>query len=244
MICDPVEEIAGAQLRRQFPHLCGKVEQAVRLPKEHLVDPGAVVQALVAALREKGTLVHQQRRVRSITLGEGVVLSGDGWSTRADKVVIAAGAWCDRLEGLPPMVKPIRGQMIAYADVDCGFSGAVRGSSYYALRRGGEVLVGATIEDVGFDDDTTSDAHDRLSKFAAQLFPKLRWKRTTRQWAGLRPKTEDELPVVGRWQDSPLFFATGHYRNGVLLTPWTAARIASLVKVDRTTFIAIIDSAR
>jgi thiazole synthase len=105
---------------------------------------------------------------------------------------------------------------------------------YVVPWRDGTVLVGATIENVGFAEHTTADGVQRLLNAAAELMPLLREARFEDARAGLRPKTPDELPVIGRSSTMPhVFYAAGHYRNGVLLAPLTAALVADLVLEGR-----------
>jgi thiazole synthase len=97
------------------------------------------------------------------------------------------------------------------------------------LRRNEELLVGATVEDSGFDNSTTDAGRDELRTAALGLFPKLQWKKITRHWAGLRPATPDGLPILGQQHGERVILATGHYRNGILLAPWTARVVADLL---------------
>ena len=232
---EAVEILAPERLRERYPDLSPSIARAVHVTGEHLVDPKKTMDALRAALRRRGALIHSQRRVdRVIPQSDGVRLEGVGWRTDVRQVVVASGAWTDALVGVPRMIRPVRGQMIAYSDPQLELNGAIRVGARYALKRDAEVLIGATSEEVGLDESVTDEARDRLIDFAQQLVPKLRWKAVARQWCGLRPATADELPVVGRLSGASVVIATGHYRNGVLLAPWTARAVASLVRDEGT----------
>jgi glycine/D-amino acid oxidase-like deaminating enzyme len=143
----------------------------------------------------------------------------------ADAVVVATGAWA----GDP--VRPIRGQLVHLRFDAPPVDRVIWGNRCYAVPwRDGSLLVGATVEDVGFDESSTPDAVRNLSVAAAELIPAARGARIASVRVGLRPETPDGLPLVGRSSTMPsVFFATGHYRTGVLLAPLTARLVADLV---------------
>jgi glycine/D-amino acid oxidase-like deaminating enzyme len=171
----------------------------------------------------------------------------------ADAVIIAAGSWSSELS-IPPSpaaraaarqapsprplapspVRPIRGQLVHLRLDHQPLSRAIWGTGCYLVPwRDGSLLVGATVEDVGFDESTTPEAVRTLARAAAALVPEARGARIHDVRVGLRPKTPDGLPAIGRSSTMPgVFYATGHYRTGVLLAPLTAALIADLV-LDR-----------
>lgn len=153
------------------------------------------------------------------------------WTEEAGTVVVALGAWSSRLAGVPPLpVRPVRGQMLALDGVGWRFAGTVRGTTLYAVRRRpSELVVGATEEEAGFSTHTTAAGIGRLLDFVRDLFPGLAQRPLTRFWAGLRPGTPDGLPILGALGSERVLAATGHYRNGILLAPWTAERIAEAV---------------
>jgi glycine oxidase len=224
------EELTPDALRRRLPEARPGVERALLLPDEHRVDPALVTQALLESLRRRGVGVHPFRPVDRIEeIGEAVSVSGPGWQIEAGSALIAAGAWSEAILGLPPLpVRPVRGQMIAYQGLSWGLECACRSRHWYALGRSGQVLVGATVEEAGFDLTTTAAARDSLAAAASRLLPRLRGSTPSRQWAGLRPASPDGLPILGALGRN-VFVATGHFRNGVLLAPWTAEVMAQLV---------------
>jgi hypothetical protein len=146
-------------------------------------------------------------------------------------IIIAAGSWSSELVKVPPFVKPIRGQLLALSMNTRPAARVVWGSDCYIVPwSDGTVLVGATVEDVGFDERTTTAGIRGLMNAAVDLLPGLEHAQFREARVGLRPKTVDELPAIGRSSTMPhVFYATGHYRNGVLLAPLTATLIADLV---------------
>jgi glycine oxidase len=147
----------------------------------------------------------------------------------AGTVVIAAGAWSGRLRGLPrPLsVEPVRGQMLAFRWPANAAPAIVYGDRCYLLPRNDEMLVGATVEHVGFNSDVDPRSLAELQRRAALVYPALAKAEPLRTWAGLRPGTPDGLPIIGpepRLQG--LWYATGHGRNGILLAGITGEIIA------------------
>lgn len=226
---EAVVSLDTSQIRQEYPELAPNARRGLFVPGEALVDPAAALEALTVLLARSGTLVHMHRPVDRIVPADrsGYRLEGPGWNTHVDKVVIAAGAWTGKIEGLPSWVHPVRGQMIAFSTEGWQLRGSVRSQNLYALRRHDEILCGATVEETGFDNSMTDEASEELVEFSQAILPKLRWKAARRQWAGLRPGTKDGLPVIGRWANRELYFATGHFRNGILLAPWTASAVAA-----------------
>lgn len=152
-----------------------------------------------------------------------------GESITAEYVVLAAGAWTPSIRGLPrPLpVRPLKGQMIAFG-VSL-LTHAMMGNDVYLVPRGSETLVGATVEEAGFDLSVTESGIDALSRAAVGLCPELAGEKVSRAWAGIRPATPDLLPILGSDPKHPrLVYACGHSKNGVLLTPATSAAIASI----------------
>ena len=176
--------------------------------------------------------------VRQVELADGTVLD-------CDVVIVAAGAWSGELQGLPyriPVV-PVRGQMFAVEHEYRLVPHILHSDKCYVVPRGTtRTLVGATVERVGFDERTTDEAINDLWTCAQALAPGIATATIVETWAGLRPGTPDDLPILGR--DSRvqgLFYATGHYRNGILLAPITSQLLAELIvegqsSIDLTDF--------
>jgi glycine oxidase len=145
-------------------------------------------------------------------------------------LVLAAGAWSGLIPELPPLpVRPVRGQMLLLGGIEWPWSGIVRRGASYTVRRGATgLLVGSTLENAGFDKHNTVEGVEGLLAFFRELFPYLGHARLETVWAGLRPGTADGLPILGPFPGWPVLAATGHYRNGILLAPWTAQEVARL----------------
>jgi glycine oxidase len=229
---EPCELLDGATLRREVPELSPAVEGALLLPTEARVDPRAVLAALERALDALSVPVHRQRAVHRVhPVRDGIRVHGTGWSITVPTVVVATGSWTARIDGLQDLpVRPVKGQLVVYGAPPWRWRGTLRSPSCYTLfRADGRLLVGATMESAGFDATTSKTARAELTAAAERYFPSLGMCEVVEQWAGLRPATADELPLLGYRAGSDVLLATGHHRNGVLLTPWTAARVADAV---------------
>lgn len=228
---DSAREIGVKELYERLPQLQAGAVSGLLLMDEPRVDPHKVLDSLDYLLSLAGVIIHRERDVERIETGKnGVRLIGSDWRTEAPYVVMATGAWAATVQGLEldEIVRPVRGQMIAYQALD-GMDACVRHEDLYTLTRGGELLFGATEEHVGYVDVVTEEALSGLRDAAEALFPKLAWRKVERQWSGLRPATSDGLPMIGHWLSEHLVVATGMYRNGVLLAPWSAPIVADLL---------------
>lgn len=230
-IGEPCRSIGGAEGHELMPNLSPRHAELLHLPGEHRVDNRAVCSALTLELRRLGVEVLTGFEVKDVeNVRGGVQLYGRALDTiAAGQVVVAAGAWSGQIAGLPPIpVLPVHGQMFAVGGVDWPFKGCVRGAHFYAVRRaGGQLLVGATAEELGFTAGLTKDGIRSLMEWLVENFPGLADRPQAGMWSGLRPATPNRLPLVGRAERNVLV-ATAHFRNGILLAPWTAERIAEL----------------
>lgn len=196
--------------------------------------------ALAAASIKRGARMRVPARVTRVAARHGSIdvrLENDE-TINARHVVIAAGSWSGQieLEGIPPLpVKPVRGQLLQLSWDGPPLSRIVWGPRCYLVpSSGGTVLVGATVEDAGFDERTTVAGVRDLLDAACDLIPHL-WQATfVGARVGLRPGTADDMPIIGASSRMPgLVYATGHFRNGVLLAPLTARAVADLVLDNR-----------
>lgn len=227
--CHPLE---ASEARRRVPHLPAQLRRACWLPGEHRVDNVKVCAALALTAERLGVAVHRGGNVERVTVEPRQVRVETGEIRRqAGALILAAGAWSGAIAGLPPLpIEPVRGQMMLLGGVDWTFSGILRARDLYTVRRGEScLLVGATTERVGFAPHTTPGGLSKLAAGLGRLLPGLCDHRLEASWAGLRPGTPDGLPLIGPIGDLPVLAATGHYRNGILLAPWTARRIADWV---------------
>lgn len=200
------------------------------------LEPERLVEALLADAVAHGATVVDDLAVgldRHAGALHGVI--GTSGRYAADAVVVAGGAWSGRLDQLPrPLsVEPIRGQMAAFHWPRKSAPAIVYGERCYLLRRGDELLVGATMEHAGFDVRTTPEGLAGLIARAADLYPALRDATPLRSWAGLRPGTPDGLPIIGAEPRCPgLWYATGHGRHGILLAGITGELLAQAIGGD------------
>jgi glycine oxidase len=144
--------------------------------------------------------------------------------------VNCAGAWAGELPLAQVPIRPIKGQMLSVVTSKPLLRHVVQGNGVYLIPRGdGRIVIGSTVEDVGFDKRVDPDAIQRLHQAAAVLVPSLGQGRIHETWTGLRPCTDDKLPVMGRTSLEGCFIASGHYRDGILLAPITARLMSQLL---------------
>jgi glycine oxidase len=182
------------------------------------------------AVFQSGTYVrrvaHEGNRARGVALEDGSTLAGG-------HIVVAAGSWTSLVDGsslAENAVMPARGQIVELSLPAPILSGVVFGPRcYLSPRDDGRVLVGSTLEFVGFRRGVTARAVRDLVGAAIELVPALEDAELGRAWSSFRPYTKDELPLIGATRIEGLLLATGHYRNGILLSPITADIIAALV---------------
>lgn len=232
-----VEGLTGRESRRREPSLTPRVRGGLHVPGDHSVDPRALHRALLAAAAAVGVDMVRSRieavrveagRATGLRLADGVELIGDA-------VVLALGARSASLPGVPPLpVRPVKGQVLRLRGAAGLLSGTVR-----ALVRGRQVylvpyaddglVVGATVEDRGFDAAVTAGGVHDLLHDAIDVVPGVTELELVETLARWRPGSADNAPVLGPSSLPGLVLATGHYRNGVLLTPVTGEAIAELL---------------
>jgi len=232
----------AAETRRLEPLLAESIAGALFAPDDAQVDNRALGLALAHALVNAGGTLQTNEAVVRFEIANGRI---DGVRTpfavhQADAYVLAAGAWSGGIEGLPrdaiPPVFPVKGEMIALRPTR-GAALPTRllwGNDVYLIPRGGRLFVGATAARAGFDTSLSDAAADWLAERAFALLPDLsRWD-FDEQWAGLRPGSPDDLPIVGESALSGLFIASGQYRNGILFAPAIADALVSLILERRS----------
>jgi glycine oxidase len=233
----PVERLTASQARRREPALSPRVRGALHAPSDHSIEPRALHAALLAAAEAAG--VHIVRsRIAALTVengrATGVRLAG-GEELAADQVVLALGAWSGTLPGTPPLpVRPVKGQILRLRGDDGLLAGTVRalvrGQSVYLVPYAEDrLVVGATSEERGFDPTVTAGAVHDLLRDAIEVVPGVAELELVETLARWRPGTPDNAPLLGQSALPGLVLATGHHRNGVLLTPATADAIADLL---------------
>jgi glycine oxidase len=235
----PVEWISSAETRRREPHLAARLAGAVWSPQDHQVDNRKLVAALQAAARASGATLHEHCGVARILSVNGRVTGvrlRDGTEVAADLVVLAAGAWSRQIEGLPsaarPPVRPIKGQLIALRMDPAAplIRHVVWAPNVYMVPRlDGRLILGATVEEKGFDSTLTAGGMLALLEAAWRALPAIEELPIDEMWVGHRPGSRDDAPILGPGLLDGLIYATGHHRNGILLAPVTAESIARLV---------------
>jgi len=219
--------------RRLEPGLSPRIAGGILAHGDAQADPVATVHALATVVDELalGTEVeaieHEHGRVTGVRTPAGTIECG--------AVVVAAGAWSPALapEGDGPPVRPVKGQILELrvrAGMDEPITRIVRTPRCYMLARGdGRVVLGATVEEQGFDTAVTADGVYRLLEAAWEVLPEVGELELVQAHAGLRPGTPDNAAVVGPGELEGLVWATGHWRNGVLLAPITGDAVAALL---------------
>ncbi|GAC1645704.1 MAG: glycine oxidase ThiO [Acidobacteriaceae bacterium] len=211
------------------PALSG-FSRSVYLLDEAAVDPRILLKAMLAACKHLGVRVLHEHEV--IEINDRAVLSSAGEFT-ADAIVNCAGAWAGSLVRQFSMpVTPAKGQIFSVVpERGNGIQNVVRSEEIYCVPRAdGQVVIGATVEHVGYDKRVEPETIQNMHRLAAKLVPSLSHARIADAWAGLRPVTPDRLPLLGAYVNVPgCFVATGHFRNGILLAPATARVMADLI---------------
>jgi glycine oxidase len=230
------EWLAPGRCRELEPGLAPSIAGGVHAPHEAAIDPRALCAALLAALEREGTEVRNGFEVDAALIGDGRiegVRSASGEELRAREVVLANGAWAGAADWLPeaarPKVHPVKGQILTLrGPADQPLCERIVASErvYLVPREDGRVIVGATVEERGFDTTVTAGGVHELLREAYRLLPEVAELELVETDAGLRPGTPDNLPLIGPGAIEGLILATGHYRNGVLLAPLTAERVA------------------
>jgi glycine oxidase len=234
------EWLSGRECRRLEPMLAPGVRGGLRVDGDHQIDPRRLAAALVAACERSGVVFHRVRAERLTVVRDRAtgVVTEDGTALATGQVVLAAGSLSGRLAGVPdavvPPVRPVKGQVVRltvparYAPfLSRTVRAVVRGSHVYLVpRENGELVVGATSEELGWDTTVTAGGVYELLRDAHELVPGITELPLTETRAGLRPGSPDNAPLLGPTDLDGLLLATGHYRNGVLLTPVTGDALA------------------
>ncbi|MFF2653356.1 glycine oxidase ThiO [Streptomyces sp. NPDC058045] len=234
------EWLSGRECRRLEPMLAPGVRGGLRVDGDHQIDPRRLASALVTACERAGVALHRQWVERLRTAGDratGAVL-GDGTELAAGRTVLAGGSLSGKLAGVPPEVlppvRPVKGQVLRLR-VPAGYGpflsrtvrAVVRGGQVYLVPRlNGELVLGATTEELGWDTTVTAGGVYELLRDAHELIPGITELPLAETRAGLRPGSPDNAPLLGPTGLDGLLLATGHHRNGVLLTPITGDILA------------------
>jgi len=248
-----VEMLSGQDARHFEPAISENVSAALRFPLDSQVENRRLISALSAAAEKLGVRLLTGTTVTALKTGNRGVAGAEtsrGFVSTST-IVVAGGAWTSSLGltgasgaaisdiTLPNLgIEPVRGQMLCLeANPQIARHVIYSPRGYIVPRRDGRLLVGSTTERAGFDRRVTAEGVSSLLSAALEISPQIGALPMTASWAGLRPRAADGLPVLGPYAEiEGLFYATGHYRNGILLTPITGELIAGAIvdKVDST----------
>src|SRR5262245_37292664 len=237
-----VEKLTAAETRELEPCVTSRVLGSLRFPLDIQVENRRLVSALANSVSRQGVAVITETTVESLSIERGQI---NGVATSrgfvpCTTVVLAAGTWTSFInltgerQGKPshvPVIEPVRGQMICF-DARPQLTRHVVHSArgYLVPRRDGRLLAGSTSESVGFAKQTTAGGISEILSNALEIAPAIAALPIADSWSGLRPRAADGLPVLGPYDEiGGLFFATGHYRNGILLAPVTGELVAQAI---------------
>lgn len=231
-----VEWLAGDEVRRRVPALAPAVRGAAWCAAASGVCAELLTRALARAAELCGATIVQETPVTGfLTAGARVtgVQTGNG-PIHADETVVATGAWTASLGdflGLALPTRPVRGQMLALADVEPPLAHAIAGAGGFLIPRvDGTIIAAATVEEAGFDTSVTPGGLSWLSTLIDTLAPAYSAARVSETWAGLRPATADDRPLMGRAPGyAGLWVAAGHMRDGILWAPITGELLAASI---------------
>ena len=240
LACEP---LPLDEARKMEPALGREARVAAFLPDECSVEPRALASAVLAAAASAGAALRPGVEVISLAL-DGKKCAGvktsSGEIIHAAQVVLAAGCWSSQISDAAPYAPtvPMRGQMAALRHTGTPLQHVLRSKRGYLVPRGLEspqtVVVGSTMENAGYEKRITSGGLEKILSAANELVPELAQAEIIETWSGLRPGTPDQLPILGPVDFDGLVFATGHYRNGILLAPVTAKLIGEWITDRRT----------
>jgi glycine oxidase len=236
-----VRPLLPSDARRLEPALAPAIRAGLELPLDQAVDPRALAAALAGAAVAAGASIRTGAEVSSLTSDRGRVtgvrLVG-GERIAAGAVCIAAGVWSAGIEmdATVPPLRPVKGQLLRLRDPDGPglLTRVLRSEEVYVVPRAdGTYVVGATMEEQGWDTSVTAGAAFELLRAASELLPGVLELELEDALAGLRPCTPDNAPAIGRGDLEGLLWAVGHHRNGILLTPLTAEAVAALAAGEK-----------
>jgi glycine oxidase len=237
---DVLQFLPGNEARKLEPLLAPNIHGALLDPTEAQVDNRALGSALAIAFRRAGGVLQINEAVVRLEIenGRAVAARTPFHLYGADAFVLAAGAWSARVEGLPPEaappIIPVKGEMIALQPGrETPPSHMIWGDDIYMLSRHGRLMVGATVARQGYDTATTDEAARWLYDRAVSLLPAAGKWVVVEHWAGLRPGSPDDLPLIGASALDGLFIASGQFRNGILFAPAIAETMRTIL-LDHT----------
>jgi glycine oxidase len=237
--------LTSRECRELDPALSPDIRCGLHVASDFSIDNRRLTAALLTASRSRGVRILTSRvtEVSTTDPGRHSIVTDDGGTISADQVVVAAGPWSNAIPGIAeadqPPVRPVKGEIIRLTARAGGelprrsLRGFVNGREIYLVpREDGELVVGATVEELGFDTTVRSGAVREMLRDARAVFPMIDGLEFTEAIAALRPGSPDNAPIIGATTTPGLLVATGHHRNGILLTPVTADLICALITND------------
>lgn len=243
-----VNWLNGREARDLESALSPRVTAAIHCASDYQVDNRRMVTALQRAYQASGGVLHEKSAIERVVIKDGIAtgVQAHGDFQEADIVILSAGCWSAQIAGIPdailPPVRPVKGQMLALQmEEGIAIKSVIRTvrarypvSVYLVPRADGRLIVGATSEEMGFDTRLTVGGVFELLRGAWEAVPGVYELPLLETWTGLRPGSRDNAPILGKTPIENLIYATGHYRNGILLTPVTAYEIAKLILTGET----------
>lgn len=241
----PLEKLSAGAVHGRINGLSPDIAWGLYVAGDHWVDNEQLARALVYACRRQGVSFLSGNGVTRINVCDGSVQSvevgpnsgTDHSKLSAGQYVLSAGCWSRELMapyGISLPIDPCRGQMLEF-ESPMELPMPVRAGHHYIVPRSGHrILAGTTSEYAGFNKEVTAEGLRSIIEGVLRFAPLLRDLRFRRAWAGLRPDTPDHLPVLGHSELENLVFATGHFRNGILLAPVTAQLISEIIMTGST----------
>ena len=231
----PVRWLSGDEAREIEPGLANYVCAGIFCPMDHQIDNRKLVEALKVAFQKAGGTLLEHTEVTKIQTEGGLVVSAGEQTWQAKRIVLAAGAWSGLIPGLPdaarPPVRPLKGQMFSLEAPSPDFlTHVIRAPDIYiAPKSNGTIVMGATMEEMGFDRRMTAGGLYSKLKGAWETVPGVYDLPIKETWTGFRPSSRDNAPLLGETVVPGLFAATGHHRGGILFAPATAIHMANLI---------------
>ncbi|HUK29884.1 MAG TPA: glycine oxidase ThiO [Candidatus Acidoferrum sp.] len=237
----PTEVLRVEEAQTLEPALGRDLGAAALLPNEASVDNRMLTHAVLAAAEASGAKFFTDCEVEDVLFSgnkcNGIVVAGE--KVGAGHVAIAAGCWASKLESIARFAptRPIRGQMVAMLSDTVDLAHVIRSERGYIVPRGeGLCVAGSTLENAGYEKRVTPGGIEKILGAVTEMIPALADAEIVETWSGLRPDTPDHLPSLGPVDVEGLLIATGHYRNGILLTPITAKIITDFITEGRASF--------
>jgi glycine oxidase len=233
----PVVWLTGSEAREIEPFLSPKCTGAIWIEDDAQINNRLLLDALNIAFEKCGGKLYEDHAVEKINIDNGIVkgIHVHGNDIGFDAVVLAAGAWSKQIEGIPenilPPVRPVKGQIINLRATDsCRLTRVIRAPDVYLLPKSdGRLVIGASNEEMGFDTNPTAGEIYKMLERAWEAVPSIYDLPIESIDVGLRPGSRDHMPIIGDSDVKGLYFATGHYRNGILLTPITAYELSGWI---------------